>query len=71
MHDIVIYSTGCPKCKVLKTKLEQAGFTYTEETDTQTMMDLGMKTAPGMAVDGGKIMNFNEAVRWVRGHQNG
>jgi len=35
------------------------------------MTELGMKTAPGMTVDGGKMMNFNEAIHWLKGHQNG
>lgn len=71
MYDIVVYSTGCPRCKVLKTKLTQAGFSYTEQTDVNAMAELGMKTVPGMTVDGGKMMNFNEAIHWLKGHQNG
>lgn len=71
MHDIVVYSTGCPRCKVLKAKLDQAGFSYNEQTDVDVMTELGMKTAPGMTVDGGKMMNFNEAIHWLKGHQNG
>lgn len=71
MYDIVIYSTGCPRCQVLKKKLTQIGLTYTEETDTNVMVALGMKFAPGMRVNNGEIMNFNQAVHWIKGHQNG
>lgn len=71
MHNIVVYSTGCPRCNVLKKKLEMQGIQYTVETDVKKMTELGMMTAPGMSVDGGKIMNFNEAIHWLKGHQNG
>lgn len=71
MHDIVVYSTGCPRCKVLKTKLQQLGLEYKEETDVDTMIALGMSFAPGLQVDGGTIMNYNQAIHWLKGHQNG
>lgn len=71
MYDITVYSTGCPRCGVLKKKLEMQGFSYKEESNIEVMTKLGMTSAPGMSVDGGKVMNFNEAVRWLKGHQNG
>ena len=31
--DIILYSTGCPKCKILKKKLEDKNIDYVESDD--------------------------------------
>lgn len=61
---ITLYSTGCPKCLVLKRKLEDRGLPYTEVTDVQTMLDLGITEVPVMRV-GDRLMPFGEAAVWV------
>ena len=62
---ITLYSTGCPKCKVLKMKLEQKGLEYTECNDTEKMQELGISTVPMLQVDDGELMNFTTAVAYV------
>lgn len=62
---ITFYSTHCPKCKVLETKLQQKNIQYTEVNDVDLMLSLGIKSAPNLDVDG-KLMNFTEAVQWVK-----
>lgn len=64
----VLYSTGCPKCTVLKKKLDMKGIKYEENNDTKAMESLGMTQVPALLVDG-KLMDFSEAVKWV-GTQN-
>lgn len=61
---ITLYSTGCPKCLVLKRKLEDRGLPYTEVTDVQAMLDLGITEVPVMRV-GDRLMPFGEAAVWV------
>lgn len=61
---IVLYSTHCPKCKVLEMKLKQKNLFYTEIDDVDTMLNKGIKTAPYLEVDD-KLMDFNTAVKWV------
>ena len=39
---ITLYSTGCPKCKVLKAKLDQKDLTYDIETDIEKMKELNI-----------------------------
>ena len=63
--DIILYSTGCPKCTVLKKKLEEKGIQYTENNSTEEMLSLGIETVPVLKV-GEKYLNFSEAVCWVR-----
>lgn len=62
--NIKLYSTGCPKCKVLKAKLDSKGIEYEIIDDVDEMMRLGMTTVPCLGVDD-KIMNFKESVDWI------
>ena len=64
---ITFYSTNCPKCKVLATKLNQAGVQYNINTDVKTMLDKGIKAAPALEMDNGTILDFSKALAWVRG----
>ena len=61
---IVLYSTGCPRCKVLETKLKQKNVEYTECNDVFVMQEKGITTVPCLAIDG-EIMDFGKAVKWV------
>ena len=64
---ITFYSTNCPKCKVLSTKLNQAGVKYNINTDINTMLSKGIKSAPALEMENGRIMDFSQALAWVRG----
>ena len=61
---VIFYSTGCPKCKVLKNKLEAKSITYTENTNIAEMRSLGMLSAPALMV-GDELLDFGHAVTWV------
>lgn len=61
---ITLYTTHCPKCKVLEKKLAQKNIEYVEVTDIAEMQKLGFKSAPILEVDG-KIMNQTDAIRWL------
>lgn len=61
---IKLYSTHCPRCTVLETKLKQKGIEYQEITDVDEMIKLGIQAVPQLDVDG-KLLNFGEAVKWV------
>nr|DAO99889.1 MAG TPA: NrdH [Caudoviricetes sp.] len=61
---IVVYSTGCPKCGVLERKLNEKSISYEMCTDVDKMLALGITSVPVLDVDG-KIMDFQEAVKWI------
>ena len=66
MISITIYTTHCPRCEVLKKKLEQKGITWYNEIDSMEIMnDLGIKSVPMMSVNDGELMNFEEAIKWI------
>ena len=59
-----LFSTGCPKCTILKKKLSQKGIEYTEINDTQQMINMGLQSVPWLEVDG-QMMDFNQANQWI------
>ena len=63
--DIIFYTTHCPRCRVLKAKLDEKQVTYTECDDIDKMMALGLRTSPALGIDG-KIMDFSAAIKWLR-----
>lgn len=61
---ITLFTTHCPKCRVIEKKLAQKNIQYVEVTDVAEMQKLGFKSAPVLEVDG-KILNFGDANRWI------
>lgn len=61
---IILYTTGCPKCRVLRQKLENAGIEFVMNTDVEEMQALGFTTVPMLKI-GDNILNFAEAVKWI------
>ena len=59
-----LFSTGCPKCTILKKKLSQKDIEYTEVNDIQQMLDMGLQSVPWLEVDG-QMMDFNQANQWI------
>ena len=63
-YDVKLYEHGCPRCKVLKSKLDQKKIKYENITDVELMKSLGFEEAPKLSVNG-IIYNFKEAVEWI------
>lgn len=59
-----LFSTGCPKCTILKKKLSQKDIKYTEVNDIQQMLDMGLQSVPWLEVDG-QMMDFEQANKWI------
>lgn len=62
--EIILYSTGCPRCKVLETKLKEKNISYTYIDDLDIMEAKDIYAVPCLEVDGAR-MDFKEAVNWV------
>ena len=62
--NVILYEHGCPKCKVLKMKLDQKKIQYENVNDIELMKVKGFTEAPKLEVDG-VVMNFKEAVEWI------
>ena len=59
-----LYTTHCPQCTTLKTKLDRAKIEYEICDDLDTMIARGFKSVPVLETDDG-IFNFTEAIKWV------
>lgn len=64
MSNIILYSNGCPKCNVIKSKLQSKKIVFTETDDFSKLNDIGIQSLPALEVDG-KILTFVEANNWV------
>ena len=64
MSKVVLYSTNCPQCRVLKTLLERHAITYSECNDVALMREKGFDAVPVLEVDG-KYLNASEAQKFV------
>lgn len=62
-----LYTTHCPKCKVIEKKLAAKGLEYEEIDNIDTILavanKIGLNSAPLLETDDGKILNFAEANR--------
>ncbi len=61
---IKVYTTHCPKCRILEQKLEKKNIEFESCDDMDTMTARGIKSAPSLEIDG-TIYNFGEAIKWV------
>ena len=70
MEKVILYEHGCPRCKMLKAKLDKSGIRYENVTDVAVMKSKGFTEAPKLEIDG-VVMGFKDAVKWIGEHQNG
>lgn len=66
---IILYSTNCPKCRILEQKLNSKNITFTINNDVDEMEKLGIMSAPVLKIDG-ELYNFGEAIKWVKSYSN-
>lgn len=59
---IKLYSTHCPKCKILETKLKQKNIQYEECNNIEEMLSKGIQSVPVLEIDG-KMLDFGKAIR--------
>lgn len=69
---IKMYSTGCPKCNVLKKKLDLKKIEYEIITDLTIIKEVGkesnINTLPILSVNG-EIMDFKNAINWLEEYE--
>ena len=62
--NVILYSTGCPKCNILKKKLADAKIDYKVVEDVDVMVSKGLKEVAWLEVDG-NLMNFVDSSKWI------
>lgn len=64
--NVILHTTGCPKCTILKKKLESNNIEFTENSDINAdeLIAKGFTSVPILQVDD-KFMEFSEANTWL------
>ena len=65
MEKMVLYTTGCPKCRILEKKLSDKGIGFEKCDDREVMSSLGMVSWPMLRLDDGRMLGYFEAVKYV------
>ena len=60
----ILYSTHCPRCIVLKQKLDALHIPYAECNDIDEMIAENISQVPVLSVDGNK-MDYVSALQWL------
>lgn len=61
---ITLFSTECPKCKVLERKLNNKNIAFEKSSNIQEVIDKGFMSAPILKVDN-VYYDFKQGVDWV------
>lgn len=62
--NVILYTTHCPKCKILTQKLQANNIEYTEFTSIEGMLEKGFVNVPILEIDG-IVMDFVTANNWI------
>lgn len=63
---IILFSTNCPKCKVLEAKLTKDNIDFTICQNVDELIDKGILEAPILKIDKNTYLNFSEAIKWIK-----
>jgi glutaredoxin len=69
MNNIILYTTHCPKCRVLESKLKAKNISYIEITDEKIMEEKNIEFLPVLEV-GGVLMSFTTANNFINNYTN-
>ena len=61
---MILYTTNCPKCKILKKKLDKKNIKYDIVTDEKEILALNVLEVPQF-FNNEKLLNFSEAIQWI------
>lgn len=64
MDNIILYSNNCPRCKILKSRLDSKDIKYELIQDIDLMIDKGLNQMPVLEINR-KMLGFKEAIDWI------
>lgn len=62
---VKLYTTHCPKCRVIETKLKQKNIKYETIEDISIMEVKGFTQLPVLELDSGETLPFVEANKYI------
>ena len=77
MRKIIFYTTNCPRCQVLKKKMDALGIDYELNDDIEEMMLWGIQTVPMLRIEEElfdsssltTLLDFSQAVKWLKEYE--
>lgn len=70
MEKVVLYSNGCPKCRVLEAKLSAKNIEFEKSNNFEKLLEQGKQSLPFLEV-GGELLDFVTANTWVNDYIEG
>ena len=64
---VVLYSNGCPRCVILKKKLDEKKIEYKISDNLNDIVKEGFMSVPVLKVDDFTFLGFGEATKWING----
>ena len=64
---VKLYSTGCPRCKVVEKLLAKKEIDYEVIDDVDAMQRLNILSVP-VLYNGIDMLQFSDAVKWISGY---
>jgi len=68
-ENIILYTIGCPQCKMLEMLLQKREIHFEVCTDQDRMREIGIKSAPVLSVNG-ELLMAKDAFQWVRSRED-
>ena len=65
---IILFSTNCPKCRVLEQKLNQKNIDFIISDNIDEIIEKGFMSAPILKIDD-EYLEFGNAVKWVNNQE--
>lgn len=63
---IEVYSTQtCPRCKLLKERLNDKNIAFKENKDEKELLKLGFTSVPIVRTEDNKLLDFGQAISWI------
>ncbi len=77
MRKIIFYTTNCPRCQVLKKKMDSLGIDYELNDDIEEMMLWGIQTVPMLRIEEELfdassltiLLDFSQAIKWLKEYE--
>lgn len=73
---IIFYTTNCPRCQVLKKKMDSLGIDYELNDDIEEMMLWGIQTVPMLRIErelfnssSTALLDFSQAIKWLKEYE--
>lgn len=66
---ITLFSSNCPKCKILEKQLNGANIPFEINSDLKEVMDKGYRSLPILKLEIGEYLEFNDAIKYIIGRR--